>query len=725
MGYLIDQFSYYYEDGGFGSVGGGRTFQSYGQSFLNTVDNALDSVVFRIDKVLSPTGTMSAKLYAHSGTFGTSSVGTGSALAVSGSIDVSTLTTSAQSITFSFTGTNKVKLAANTPYVIVVEYSGGDATNYIRLHSYSTSSTLHAGNRAALQSGVWNAGAPVDVQFEVYGTFPPANPINTAPLPAITIQKDYDYKVFGPTGTYLGTFNNVVSEFTYSQKLGTGGTQVDIELAQTEPDAKTVNNNQIQIWEYSSYYPNGILKFSGYISKTKTTYGKNENMKLTCLSHGQDLNQLFVQSGDSSFLAQTTDTGTKVYMGNSGAPLDYYAQTFTVGSSITMTQVGLKVDTSYSASAGNQKIYVSVYKMLGASPDTSTDTVLASIKSYSLTAALTGTVIYVSVGTLSLTSGNTYYFTVSRGNIDLWLYYSNANPYASGSMYGANPSPLVIRSSDDLYFNLLQRGGGLSGSYVSKDTSYIMNDILSSYQSYGGLVGRPNNGIGGTTGYASNYANVTYTFKLQTVLQAIQAVAALAPAGCYWYVDPAYNILYFAKAKTYPEIILVKGKHINSLELEATKEDIANTVYLVGGDDGTATNTSIFVGVYGTVGTNRISTVLLTDNRINSTTGGTTTARTVAQSYLDNHSSETYTTQVVINDTTMDINLPKLGMIVGYNGFGTSLDTILMQIVGIKYEPDQVTLDLGTLPPRTSNQLAKVQASLTSTQTLNAPITPS
>src|SRR3990170_1331257 len=73
-----------------------------GQSFNASFGATLNTCQFYLKKTGSPTGNAVAKLYAHSGTYGTSSIATGAALATSGTLNVATLTTSAVLKTFTF-----------------------------------------------------------------------------------------------------------------------------------------------------------------------------------------------------------------------------------------------------------------------------------------------------------------------------------------------------------------------------------------------------------------------------------------------------------------------------------------------------------------------------------------------------------------------------------------------------------------------------------------------
>jgi hypothetical protein len=124
----------------------------------------LDSAKFYLKKDGSPTGNATAKVYAHSGTYGTSSIPTGAALATSDNFDVATLTTSMQLVTLSFTGANRITLSA-TYYCVDLAYAGGGETDYVMLGN-DTSSPSHGGN-AFDNYGGWTAQV-YDGIFYVY-----------------------------------------------------------------------------------------------------------------------------------------------------------------------------------------------------------------------------------------------------------------------------------------------------------------------------------------------------------------------------------------------------------------------------------------------------------------------------------------------------------------------------------------------------------------------------
>lgn len=139
------------------------------QSFEAT-GGEIESAKFHLKKSGSPTGNAVAKIYAHSGTFGSGGVPTGSALATSNSFDVSTLTTSYALITFTFP--TPLPVTDTEKYFISFEWADGDSSNKVS-PACDNSSPTHAGNGARYQSS-WASDA-FDFVFYVYKSTPPGS----------------------------------------------------------------------------------------------------------------------------------------------------------------------------------------------------------------------------------------------------------------------------------------------------------------------------------------------------------------------------------------------------------------------------------------------------------------------------------------------------------------------------------------------------------------------
>lgn len=146
-------------------LGGGYS-TIVGQSFTASA-GILDYCKFYLVRVgASLTGTAYAKVYSHSGVYGTSSL-PDTLLATSDGFDVSALTTSLALYTFTFTGTNKISLSA-APYVLTLEFSGGDGSKFIGVGADSGTPT-HSGNACSDYPSLSMTAFPInDICFYVY-----------------------------------------------------------------------------------------------------------------------------------------------------------------------------------------------------------------------------------------------------------------------------------------------------------------------------------------------------------------------------------------------------------------------------------------------------------------------------------------------------------------------------------------------------------------------------
>jgi hypothetical protein len=140
-----------------------------GQSITGNGDSVA-SASFYLKKAGSPTGNATVKIYAHSGAFGTSSIGTGTALATSDPVNVSTLTTTFATVSFIFSGINQISLSNGVNYVVTVEYTAtGDFVNYI-IAGTDTVGPVHLGNSSTRNgTGTWTT-LSADSIFTLYST---------------------------------------------------------------------------------------------------------------------------------------------------------------------------------------------------------------------------------------------------------------------------------------------------------------------------------------------------------------------------------------------------------------------------------------------------------------------------------------------------------------------------------------------------------------------------
>lgn len=147
-----------------------------GQSFTGN-GNAIGAVKLRLRRVQSGyADNLRVEIYAHSGTYGTSSLPTGSILAVSDEIDPDTLSTSLAEVTFNFTGANRITLGNGTRYCFVVcAATQTDAvdTKQIAVGNFDQNAAFAAGNQINyFPNPLYQASPSYDLWFYVLGLPP-------------------------------------------------------------------------------------------------------------------------------------------------------------------------------------------------------------------------------------------------------------------------------------------------------------------------------------------------------------------------------------------------------------------------------------------------------------------------------------------------------------------------------------------------------------------------
>jgi len=143
-----------------------------GQSFKFTTGADkyyLKKCTFYLGEQGSPSGTMKAYLYAHTGTFGSGGMPTGSPLAESNAWAIYFRFGLSKTVTFTFASPH-YELEKNIPYCIdAILYSGTvDGSNYVKAFGDMAAGSIHHGNKNIYENGSWSAQSQ-DIEFQVYG----------------------------------------------------------------------------------------------------------------------------------------------------------------------------------------------------------------------------------------------------------------------------------------------------------------------------------------------------------------------------------------------------------------------------------------------------------------------------------------------------------------------------------------------------------------------------
>lgn len=113
-----------------------------GQAITLSKTYKIKYIAFVFRRYYYATGNVYAKIYAATGTVGTNAYPTGSVLATSEAIDITTVSDSKSKVTFTFT-TPYTITAGN--YCVCLNYAGGDASNHLLIY-FNTTSASHYGN---------------------------------------------------------------------------------------------------------------------------------------------------------------------------------------------------------------------------------------------------------------------------------------------------------------------------------------------------------------------------------------------------------------------------------------------------------------------------------------------------------------------------------------------------------------------------------------------------
>jgi len=283
--------------------------------------------------------------------------------------------------------------------------------------------------------------------------------------------------------------------------------------------------------------------------------------------------------------------------------------------------------------------------------------------------------------------------------------------------------------------------GNTTISYVNKDPSYIMKDIIDQYRANGGI----NLNYSGTS-VQSVGISVNYTFNHNTMKECFDAVLQLCPQGWFYYID-ATNTLYFKQQSTRADHTPAIGKDIGYMQAQKRVENIANVVYVVGGGNPNLFNKYIRAGSVSTYGKfeRKIQDGRVTDN---------TTSDYIAKSTLDtNQLPETRTILRIADDNGEntyageDIERYQVGDTIqiknlNYGATGLTLLDVakwdidvwdaplqfttasVLIITSVQYEPDYIEIEASSRLPEISRRIEEVNKLANTTFQVNLPTVP-
>jgi hypothetical protein len=589
-------------------------------------------------------------------------------------------------------------------------------------------------------------------------------------------QKRFRYKVRSESGDYLGDWRDVTSDPNYKQEinnimgsmpikfarndlstqpavaellnendvaltneddspflidvspvtgLGTGTTldtnvnvEVDSIYGQFEPllneDDTPILNEDASMILVEEGYPLGRTIFRGYVPRWElpldSTFITSE-----VRSYAQDLNNIILETEDTPYIDVSTPSTN--YRGvDGGGPTDFniLAQTFTMAAQKVVSKIRLyafagwysDVDFRVNIYGGTPTAYGTLY---GGGSGIVNRNVIDPYVDITFDSPITlpiGSYFFELTSSQAKTGGNvTYPFNV----------YLSSAAYAGGShyyFYGGHSGSWVNDTSNDIAFILYEAGADTTVPFLSKDPSQILRSVVDFARSRGAEINYTEDSIQVTE------TLVSYTFQTNTIKEAIEKVLELCPANWYYFYDFGTDTIYLREASTTPDRWLRKGQSVVTGKIVKTIEKVINDVLFSGG--GTP---SLFKRTRETpqAGTRR-GLAKKSDNRVTSST----TATILSQSDIDQFRNALYAGEVTITeDGTFYLEDVEVGEMLGFIGFGTLIDGIVVQSVSKEYNPDKMPVSLTYNVPRVNKRVEDIKRNLEVLENVNNPAEPS
>lgn len=274
---------------------------AFGQSFTAEENGNLYSVAMKIYNSTGA-GSVYAKIYSHTGVFGTSSKPS-KLLATSLPLDVENLQFDAENFVEFFFDNLDYKFVAGEKYVVVVHFTG-TGNLYIR----SDTSVLTAEGNACYSSNMstWTATTTQEKHFKILAK-------------VIKKTKRYKYDVYDSAGAYITTWSDVISEPAFSSSVNSGLSEMKVKLARLADDFGESDDvtfsNQVIVRCFDTDNDNGVIVFNGYISGyTPDLDSDKEFIEVVLIGYVQELARVeLLDDGNGINTTPTAGNTTLLY----------------------------------------------------------------------------------------------------------------------------------------------------------------------------------------------------------------------------------------------------------------------------------------------------------------------------------------------------------------------------------------------------------------------------
>jgi len=250
-------------------------------------------------------------------------------------------------------------------------------------------------------------------------------------------------------------------------------------------------------------------------------------------------------------------------------------------------------------------------------------------------------------------------------------------------------------------------------------------------------------------GYIPTDTTVSYTYKVNTILEGINILKDLAPENWYWYIDQGSNELEFKEKSDEPQHFFSLQKDLIDAKFEKRTEDIVNTVYFTGGAVSPGVNyykkyiDANSISLYGVKSIKYSDSNVTTDATADLIGNNIIATKSqpelrVALDILDSNNNQGvgYDIEslqvgdvIAVRNITQQVGLSSWD--IGkwddaYWDFNIyNLSSLRMQIQKIEYKADRAIVYASTIPIDVNKRIEQVNRSLQALQTVNNPTAPS
>ena len=290
---------------------------------------------------------------------------------------------------------------------------------------------------------------------------------------------------------------------------------------------------------------------------------------------------------------------------------------------------------------------------------------------------------------------------------------------------------------------MLRDGNDTSIAMNSTDPSTMFTNIVDYYRVDGGEINYTGTSVDTTS------TTVSYTFNCYSVKEGLDKVIELTPQNWYWRVDADNTAHLHESNMNVANHTFRIGKHINYMETWRRAEDIINTVYFVGQEDGGTPMYRVYSNT-GSADSYGIHAFKKVDQRVSLTA----TADTMSNRIINRKKDPEIRTTITILDNNgqdsykgYDIESIKPGQTMKIENIKQAAKTVslwdvaqwdvdvwdqtlsysaadILQIMSVEYSPGAVRIEAASRLPEIAKRMEDIYRNWEESQTYNAPATP-